>query len=207
MSEEQVQQDWYAVKVFFNKVFQMEDTLADMGLETYLAVRKLQLKGMAHMAAARALAQMDPYHRKDSRYIQEGPVIYERVPLVNSLIFVKATPEEIVEVNQSLHEGDKILGFIYKKADFKEYAVISEKEMTSFRLVTESGKGLEFYSADDVERFRQGDHVRVTEGPLRGTEGYIRRIKKNKRLLVCIEGVIAVATTYLPPSMLEKIEN
>ena len=60
MSEEQVQQDWYAVKVFFNKVFQMENTLADMGLETYLAVRKLQLKGMAHMAAARALAQMDP---------------------------------------------------------------------------------------------------------------------------------------------------
>ena len=35
----------------------------------------------------------------------------------------------------------------------------------------------------------------------------MRRIKKNKRLLVCIEGVIAVATTYLPPSMLEKIEN
>ena len=25
MSEEQVQQDWYAVKVFFNKVFQMEE--------------------------------------------------------------------------------------------------------------------------------------------------------------------------------------
>ena len=68
--------------------------------------------------------------------------------------------------------------------------------MTSFRLVTESGKGLEFYSADDVERFRQGDHVRVTEGPLRGTEGYIRRIKKNKRLLVCIEGVIAGRAVY-----------
>lgn len=207
-SEEQVRQDWYAVKVFYNKVFRMEDTFSGMGLETYLAVQKLQLKGAAHMAAARMLAQVDEYHRKDCRYIQEGPVIYERVPLVSSLIFVKATPEEIVEVDSRLHEGDKILGFVYKTADFKDYAIIPETQMSSFRLVTESGaSGLEFYSADDVARFRLGDHVRVLEGPLQGAEGYIRRVKKSKRLLVCIEGVIAVATTYLPPRMLEKIND
>lgn len=208
-SEHQLQQNWYAVKVFFNKVFKMEDILADMGLETYLAVRKVRLKGAEHTAAARALAQVDEYHRPDSRYIQEGPVILERVPMVTSLIFVKADEEQILSVDKRLKDdapGDRPLGFVYKRADFKSFAAIPEEQMTSFRLVTESGDtGLEFFSADDITRYKEGDRVRVIEGPLKGAEGYIKRIKRAKRLLVCIEGVIAVATSYIPPRMLEPI--
>ena len=42
---EEAQLNWYALKVFYNKVFEMEDRLAGMGLETYLAVEKVPLKG------------------------------------------------------------------------------------------------------------------------------------------------------------------
>lgn len=208
-ADQEIRDHWYAVKVFFNKVFSLEDILFDMGLETYLAVQKVQLKGAAHMSAARKLAMTDPYHRPDSRYIQEGPVIYERKPLVNSLIFVKATAPQIKEVDNRLKEDaswGKALGFVYKKADFKEYAIIPEKQMASFRLVTESGlSGLDFFADEEITRYKTGDRVRVTGGPLRGAEGYIKRIKKNQRLLVCIEGVIAVATSYIPSELLEKV--
>ena len=207
--EQEIRDHWYAVKVFFNKVFKMEDILCDMGLDTYLAVRKVQLKGAEHMAAARKLASVDLNHRPDSRYIQEGPVIYERKPLVNSLIFVKADAQQIKEVDRRLTEdapGDRPLGFIYKKADFKEFATIPEAQMTSFRLVTESGlSGLDFFADDEITRYRKGDRVRVTGGPLKGAEGYIRRIKKDRRLLVSIEGVIAVASSYIPTELLEKV--
>ena len=161
------------------------------------------------MLAARKLASVEPGHRADALYIQEGPVIYERKPLVTSLIFVKATLPQIKEVEQRLKDdapGDKPLGFIYKKADFKDYATIPEIQMTSFRLVTESGQtGLNFFSADEMIQFSTGDRVRVTGGPLKGAEGYIKRIRKDQRLLVCVEGVIAVATSYIPNELLEKI--
>ncbi|MBR1782060.1 MAG: hypothetical protein IJ753_00890 [Bacteroidales bacterium] len=200
--------NWYAVKVFFNKVFRMEDILSDMGLETYLPVQKVQLKGRAHMLAARRLAQTDEYHRGDARYIQEGPVIYERRPLINALIFVKASPEEIVQVSGRLRDEQimgRSSGFVYKTADWKEYAAIPDKQMETFRLVVESGQsGLEFYSADEFV-LKEGDKVKVLEGPLAGAEGYIKRIRKNRRLLVCIEGVIAVATSYIPEKYLERI--
>ena len=52
---------------------------------------------------------------------------------------------------------------------------------------------------------RSGVRVRVTEGPFKGAEGYIKRIKGNRRLIVSIEGVVAVATTYIPGCFLEKI--
>ena len=34
----------------------------------------------------------------------------------------------------------------------------------------------------------------------------IKRIKRNHRLIVAIEGVIAVATSYIPTCFLEKVE-
>jgi len=39
----------------------------------------------------------------------------------------------------------------------------------------------------------------------RGAEGYIARIRNAKRLIVAIEGVAAVATSYIPKDFMEKI--
>ena len=98
-----------------------------------------------------------------------------------------------------------MLGYIYKNTE-KEYAVVPDREMASFRLVVEQGsKGLEFFADDDISRYATGDRVRVKEGPLSGAEGYIKRIRRDRKLLVVIEGIIAVATSYIPPQNLEKI--
>ena len=199
---------WYAIKVFFNKVFQMEDILSDMELETYLPVQKDKLKGQEYLKVSKRLSLVDANHRKDSRYIQEGPIIYERKPLVASLIFLRANEDEIISVDARLKDEmilGRLLGFIYKTADFKKWATIPDKQMESFRLLTENGgDGLTFYTANLV-KLAQGDRVRVIDGPLKGAEGYIKRIKKDRRLLVCVEGVIAVASSYIPDKMLEKI--
>jgi transcription antitermination factor NusG len=53
--------------------------------------------------------------------------------------------------------------------------------------------------------FVPGDEVRVTGGPFKGAEGYIKRIRGNRRLVVALEGIIAVATTYIPGRFLEKM--
>ena len=206
---ELVAPNWYALKVFYNKVFEMEDKLASMGLPSYLAVEKVRLKGVDHMAAARYLASLPEGARADSRYIREGPVIYIRKPIVSSLIFVQATREQILHLDVFLQENyrnGRGRGFVYKSADWQDYAVIPDKQMAAFRLVTESGlSGLSFFSDDELTRYKKGDRVRVTEGPLKGVEGYIRRIRKDRRLLVSIDGVIAVATSYIKPEFLEPV--
>ncbi len=131
--------------------------------------------------------------------------------MVTSLVFVQASREQIIRLDAELQEkyrNGKGRGFVYKTADRQDYAVIPDRQMAAFRLVTESGvSGLSFFSGDDITRYRQGDKVRVTEGPLKGAEGYIRRIRKDRRLLVSIDGVVAVATSYIPMSQLEKVEE
>ena len=197
-------QHWYALKIFFNKVFVWEALLQSTGLETYVATEKVRLKGPAHFAARKKLAE-----KPDPRFVVEGPVIYERKPLVTSLLFVKAREEDLLLVRSLLDERDvagRVRGFVYRNAEKKAYAPISDKERESFRLGVEAGAGgLEFFSDEAFTRFEKGSKVRVKEGPLKGAEGYVKRIRKDRRLLVNVQGVVAVATSFIPFENLEII--
>ena len=198
---DEVKLNWYALKVFYGKVFEIEARLGDMDLETYIPVRKVLLKGEDHMRALRRLSTPDD-RRCDNQFIQAGPLIYKRVPVVTSLLFVRAPKDRLKEVEESVKEK----GFVYRTADRKTEAVIPDKQMAMFQLVCSSGaEGLEFFADDDITRYKAGDKVRVLEGPLKGAEGYIKRIRRDRRLLVAIEGFIAVATTFIPPQFLEKV--
>ena len=200
---EEIKRNWYALKVFYGKVFEIEALLGDMDLETYIPVRKELLKGEDHMRALRRLSTPDD-RRRDNQFIQAGPLIFKRIPVVSSLLFVRAPQERIGEIDKCI-EGK---GFVYKTADRKADAVIPDKQMAMFQLVCSSGaEGLEFFADDDLTRYKSGDKVRVLEGPLKGAEGYIKRIRKDRRLLVAIEGFIAVATTFIPPQFLEKVSD
>ena len=195
--------NWYALKVFYGKVFEIEAGLGDMDLETYIPVRKDLLKGEEHLRAARRLATPDD-RRRDNQFEKAGPLIYKRVPVVSSLLFVRAPQERLPEVDACVKEK----GFVYRTADRKTEAVIPDKQMAMFQLVCSSGaEGLEFFADEDMTRYKTGDKVRVLEGPLKGAEGYIKRIRKDRRLLVAIEGFIAVASSFIPPQFLEKVPD
>ena len=200
---EEIKRNWYALKVFYGKVFEIEDRLAAMDLETYIPVRKDLLKGEDHMRAMRRLATPDD-RRRDNQFIQEGPLIYKRVPVVSSLLFVRAPQDRLKEIEACVKEK----GFVYRTADREAFAVIPDKQMAMFQLVCSSwAEGLEFFADDDLTRYKAGDKVRVLEGPLKGAEGYVKRIRKDRRLLVAIEGFIAVATSFIPPPFLEKVPD
>lgn len=201
---------WYALKVFYNKVFDMETLLNGMGLETYIAVDKVLLKGEAHLMARRHLASIKVLGQTDTRYIQEGALIYQRKPIVTSLVFVKAQEADLPYVESALKEegSNNIKGFIYKNATRKEFAQIPENQMTAFRLVTARGsEGLEFHSEEAYTRYKEGSRVRVTGGPFKGAEGYIKRVKRDRRLLVNIEGIVAVIASYIEPQYLEIVKE
>ena len=201
--EQQPELHWYALKVFFNKVFEMETLTDAMGLESFIPVRKEQLKGEEHLRIAKRLATPDD-RRRDNQFLQAGPVIYRRVPVVNSLFFVRAPEDRIPEIEHAIQGR----GFVYRMTDRQRPSVIPDKEMGIFKLVCSSGaEGLEFFADEDMTRYKQGDKVRVLEGPLKGAEGYIKRIRKDRRLLVAIEGFIAVATSFIPPQFLAKAEG
>lgn len=97
--------------------------------------------------------------------------------------------------------------WVYSDYISKQPLPIPEDEMEIFIFVTSAGQQGLLYLGDDKPEYHQGDRVRVIEGPFKGAEGHIKRIKKDRRLIVTVRGVVAVATTYIHPSFLEKIES
>ena len=55
------------------------------------------------------------------------------------------------------------------------------------------------------DKLRSGQTVRVKEGPFKGVEGKIVRIRKSRRVMVELSGMLAVASTYVSPLSLEII--
>lgn len=98
-------------------------------------------------------------------------------------------------------------GFIYLYIDRKtrKPIVVPDREVDIFKIVTSvQDTGLELLD-EDPTKYMVGDLVRVVDGPFQGAEGYIKRIRKDRRLVVIISGVAAIATSYIPPSQLEKV--
>lgn len=193
---------WYALKIFFNKVFAVEEMMALKGVKTYIPVAREEVKGEEYLRL-RAILQRDARTDfEDSRYIFDDPHIYKRVPLIRSLMFIRCLDTDIRKLRHEIGER----GFVYLKADGKTPAAIPDREMDAFRLVADSfQEGILVFEDDAITRYREGARVRVKEGPFKGAEGYIKRIRKDRRLIVAIEGVIAIATAYVPPEMLEPV--
>ncbi len=57
------------------------------------------------------------------------------------------------------------------------------------------------------QKFLQGQIVRVLEDPFKGAEGVIKRIKGDRRLLIQVTGVGVIATSFITPQYLEKVEE
>ena len=82
---------------------------------------------------------------------------------------------------------------------------IDEEEMRVFMLVTSvEDERLQYFDVGSIN-YKEGQKVRVLDGPYKDCTGYIKRIKGNRRLLVAVEGLALVATSYIPSEFLEKI--
>ena len=126
-----------------------------------------------------------------------------RKPVINSLMFFQSTILEAVNVQERFK--DKVILYTRNKDGRKRPLAIPEREMNIFMLVSSSGEqGMEYFGADEP-KFHCGEHVKVIDGKFKCAEGYICRIRKNSRLVVVIEGVCAVVTSYIPKCFLAKI--
>lgn len=204
--------NWYAMKVFYNKVFDMEDRLLGMPVDdVYIPVRKVQVKGEEFIRVRKKLQTPDDRRRMMVRYFayeQNGPLIFKRESVVPSLLFVRCTEDQIRSVFNSIISREFPSAMIYRTPERDDFATVSERDVRMFRMVVGSDdKGLTFFSGDSIDGFRTGEKVRVLFGPLKGVEGYIKRIKRDRRLLVSIEGYVAVATSYIPPEFLEVVRE
>ena len=126
-----------------------------------------------------------------------------RIQIAPSLLFLYWDEEHLTAFKQD-HFSELM---VYRRAEGNKPAPINPLEMEMFILVTSALDGQEVEYIGQTLDFKPGERVRVVEGPFKGAQGVIKRIKKDRKLLVAVSGVVVVAISHIPGQFLERIEN
>ena len=104
------------------------------------------------------------------------------VPAVHNLVFVRSTRERMDEIKNK-----------------------PDSQMRSFIAVSGTYDQAVLYLEPTELNLSQGTRVRITGGIFEGVEGVFVRVRHDRRVVVNIEGVMAVATTFVHASLVEEI--
>jgi transcription antitermination factor NusG len=132
---------------------------------------------------------------------QNGKRIQKDKPVISCLIFVYTDYRTALSLPA---ESGFSITYI-RNVETKKVQVIPDKQMQDFMLVLDLSEigGVQILT----QNLRKGDKVRVVKGVFTGVEGELIRIKGHKRVVVRLDGVFSLATTYIPSEYLELIES
>ena len=127
----------------------------------------------------------------------------ETVPAIHNLIFVHATKDIIKGAKQ----GIEYLQYrTFPRNGKNTPIIVPERDMAQFIAVTNARMEEITYLQPDEINIEKGTKVRIHGGSFNGTEGIFVKIKgkRNKRVVVLIEGLAAVAiNAELSPEIIE----
>lgn len=129
-----------------------------------------------------------------------------RIP---NIFFARGTEEEIksfVYDNVNLpylrfyyrhfHDGSRIV---------KEPLIVPDYQIESLKIICASEAEDIIIVPPDVHKFKTGQTVRVINGVFKGVIGKVARYQGQQRVAIIIDGLLTVASAYVPSAFLEKI--
>ena len=171
---------WYALRVSYSRELKVQDKLNSLGIRTFVPMM---------------------WKRKEV----EGKVVKTLVPAVNNLCFAYSTRERLREFISSYGEKSPV-HFIWNRAT-RNPVIVPERQMNDFMQVASTMDEDLIYLTEISAKLREGQTVRVKNGPLAGITGKIVRIRKSRRILVELPGTLAIASTYVRMEDVEVLEE
>lgn len=130
------------------------------------------------------------------------------LPAIHNLLFVKSSQEFLTELKTTRTELSP-LRYMMKRPlpgeEKSEIITVPDQQMENFMKVASVQDDRVMFLENNDFVNKVGQRVKVTEGYFAGVEGIIKRINKNKRIVVQLEGVAAVAIAFVPASQLSLI--
>lgn len=167
---------WFVLRATYSRELKIQEMLREKGVRTFVP-----MMWRKHTVAGKAEKKL--------------------VPAVSSLCFVYWDRESVDRFIRSFGDSRPV-NYYWDRASEAPLKV-PEKAMDDFMKVASTMDEDLIYLTEISEKLREGQTVKVKDGPFKGVEGKIVRIRKSRRILVEIPGMVAVATTYVLPEYLE----
>lgn len=96
-----------------------------------------------------------------------------------------------------IHVGNKMV---------HEPLIVPDEQMESFRIICQADADNIVVSTDKIEKFQKGQVVRIIEGKFKGVVGTVARYQGQQRVGIVIDGLLTLATAYVPTTFLKRID-
>lgn len=178
------EKQWFVLRVTYQRELIAKEKFQAIGIESFVPMQK-----------TRCL---------DKR----GKLVWKNIAALHNYIFVHSTREKIDCIKQ---EYIPWLRYVISpnRDSGSRIMTVPAKQMESFIAIAGNEEERILYLNPDELNLTNGDRVRIIDGPFKGAEGILIKIehKREKRVVVKIDGVAAVATTSIPQTLIEKINK
>jgi hypothetical protein len=132
------------------------------------------------------------------------------VPAIHNLIFVHSSQAYITNLKMTDPAMDPLRYIMHKSHEDKEapatIVTVPDAQMENFIKATKvEDESLVYLNYEDYLN-KPGKRVLIIDGPFTGVEVVIKRIKKNRQVVVAINDIAAVMITAVPRFFLKEIE-
>ena len=155
---------------------------------------------------------------KAQKFLQEVgvecyiPMVCERnaekkcyVPAVHNLIFVHSSRDFLDDYKRKVENDCPLRYMMDRSTGFP--MVVRDKEMEDFMRVTkENDEGI-FYLDDPSAVVTKGTPVEIVCGSFKGVQGKLLRIRRDRKVVLQLAGLIAVAVDGIPMEWCKVIEQ
>ena len=173
---------WYVLRVTYQREIAASKALEELQIEHYVPTIRTRIRN------------------------EKGVSIgWKTEPLIHNYIFIRDSYENILTLKQTKLDYLRFIMGKDAKGVLSEPQYVPDKQMADFIKVVRTMGSKPVNPDIDL---RKGDKVRILTGPFEGVEGiYVRMPNRHeKRVVIKIEGIAAVATVALNASDVEKIE-
>lgn len=171
---------WYALRITYSRELSLKAYLDEINVENFVPMRYEMV-------------------------VRHGQRVRKLVPAVHNLIFIRSTRTQIDQIKEE-NAANFPLRYIMDR-ETRTPIVIPENQMRHFIAVAGNYDQQVIYLPPAECEARKGDRIRITGGVFEGVEGIFLRVKGDRRVMVSIQGVMAVATAFIHPSLIERIDT
>lgn len=127
-----------------------------------------------------------------------------------NIFFARGTEEEIksfVYDNVNLPYLRFYYRYFHEKTRIlKEPLIVPDYQMESLKIICASEATDIIFAPSDVRKFEAGQPVRIIDGGFKGVVGKVARYQGQQRVAVVIDGLLTVATAYVPSAFLTSLD-
>lgn len=167
---------WFAMRATYRRELEAKKLLEAESLDTFVPMHYVPVKG-----------------NKKKRQL---------VPVIHNLIFVYARPSHIQRIKKDI----LFLQYMMDRRTGQKI-IVPEEQMKRFIAVAGTYHEQLLYFTPEEVNFSRGTKVRICGGEFEGQEGIFIKVKgaRDKRVVVQVQGVIAVAMATIHPDLIEPI--